>query len=353
MRPTTAWAISPATNFAKAKVWPSILRRTCSCSFAATAHAVNFVDASSTHFVPALLLSAFAVLLALPNRSGTTQVQPASYLGFDLNEYPGDDGLPVLRKTFSFTGYWLSPPPGEKRTNWLGKRQLLQSQGFGFMVLFNGRESRNLKSAAEAKQKGIADGEHAGKARPTGRLSARFYYFSGHRRGRPFKSGVSRLCQRLDRHAVSIPFPQWNVLFRHACERWRRQNHHHRQRPTRPPRRPTAGVLDLQRRLPPFARLRFPSNSSRRGSGWDGRGGCLAIRAEPAPQTVHSAVRRNLCARRELLRTRRCRTQMVSRRQRSELRKSFRAEGVAGAGFCSPRRPRKNSIRAVPARHPH
>ncbi len=111
----------------------------------------------------ALLLSAFAVLLALPNRSSTTQVQAASYLGFDLNEYPGDDGLPVLHKTFSFTGYWLSPPPGEKRTNWLGKRQLLQSQGFGFMVLFNGRESRNLKSSAAAKQKGIADGERAVK----------------------------------------------------------------------------------------------------------------------------------------------------------------------------------------------
>jgi Domain of unknown function (DUF1906) len=111
----------------------------------------------------ALLLSALAVLLVLPNRSGTTQAQPGSYLGFDLNEYPGDDGLPILRKTFSFTGYWLSPPPGEKRTNWLGKRQLLQSQGFGFLVLFNGRTSRNLKSSADAKSKGIADGENAVK----------------------------------------------------------------------------------------------------------------------------------------------------------------------------------------------
>lgn len=110
-----------------------------------------------------LLLTAFAVLLILPNRSSTTQVQPASYLGFDLNEYPGDDGLPALRNTFSFTGYWLSPPPGEKRTNWLGKRQLLQSQGFGFLVLFNGRESRNLRSSADARQKGIADGENAVK----------------------------------------------------------------------------------------------------------------------------------------------------------------------------------------------
>jgi len=37
-----------------------------------------------------------------------------SYLGFDRNIYPGDEALPILRKTFSFTSYWLSPPPGEK-----------------------------------------------------------------------------------------------------------------------------------------------------------------------------------------------------------------------------------------------
>jgi hypothetical protein len=65
----------------------------------------------------ALLLSAFAVLLALPSKSHTDQVRSSAYLGFDLNEYPGDDALPALRKTFAFTSYWLSPPPGEKRTS--------------------------------------------------------------------------------------------------------------------------------------------------------------------------------------------------------------------------------------------
>src|SRR5262245_6007286 len=39
-----------------------------------------------------------------------------SYLGFDRNIYPGDDALPILRKTFAFSSYWLSPPPGEKQT---------------------------------------------------------------------------------------------------------------------------------------------------------------------------------------------------------------------------------------------
>jgi len=93
------------------------------------------------------------------------QNQPAakSYLGFDLNQYPGDDALPVLRKTFSFASYWLGPPPGEKRSTWSGKRSLLQSQGFGFVVLFIGRESRNLKSARDARQKGVLDGENTAK----------------------------------------------------------------------------------------------------------------------------------------------------------------------------------------------
>ena len=109
---------------------------------------------------PALLLSIFAVLLALPARSKMDPVPP-SYLGFDLNDYPGDDALPTLRKTFAFTGYWLGPPPGEKHTTWIGKRSLLQAQGFGFVVLYNGRLTKNLKSNPDAKQKGASDAENA------------------------------------------------------------------------------------------------------------------------------------------------------------------------------------------------
>lgn len=110
-----------------------------------------------------LLLLAFAVLLAMTSPSNTSQAQSATYLGFDLNDYPGDDALPVLRKTFSFTSYWLGPPPTEKHTSWLGKRALLQSHGFGFVVLYNGRLTKNLKSESDAKQKGTADAEIAAK----------------------------------------------------------------------------------------------------------------------------------------------------------------------------------------------
>jgi hypothetical protein len=92
----------------------------------------------------------------------TTGQNPSpTYLGFDRNVYPGDDALPVLRKTFTFASYWLSLPPGEKINTWRGKRELLHSQGFGFAVLYRGRESRELKTETRAKEKGALDARNA------------------------------------------------------------------------------------------------------------------------------------------------------------------------------------------------
>jgi hypothetical protein len=87
-----------------------------------------------------------------------------AYLGFDLNTYPGDAALPILRKTFSFAGYWLSPPPGAKRNTWVGKRQFLLSQKFGFLLLYRGPQSSELKSSPRAITKGAADGANAAAA---------------------------------------------------------------------------------------------------------------------------------------------------------------------------------------------
>jgi phenylpyruvate tautomerase PptA (4-oxalocrotonate tautomerase family) len=114
-------------------------------------------------FSLAAVLSLCALLLSVV-AAGPQAVNTRFYLGFDRNDYPGDDALPVLRKTFSFTGYWIGPPPGEKRSTWLGKRALLQSQGFGFVVLWNGRASRNLKSASDAHRKGKSDVQNAAKS---------------------------------------------------------------------------------------------------------------------------------------------------------------------------------------------
>jgi hypothetical protein len=82
-----------------------------------------------------------------------------SYLGFDRNEYPGDDHLQELHKTFSYAGYWLNNPPGETTNSWRGKRATIESAGFGFLVLFNGRFYRELKT--HATELGKADARAA------------------------------------------------------------------------------------------------------------------------------------------------------------------------------------------------
>jgi hypothetical protein len=83
-----------------------------------------------------------------------------SYLGFDRNDYPGDAALPALRKSFSYASYWLNNPPGEQQNSWTGKRALLKQNGFGFLVLFNGRLYAELKGA-DAVALGAADGKAA------------------------------------------------------------------------------------------------------------------------------------------------------------------------------------------------
>jgi len=66
----------------------------------------------------------------------------------------------VLRKSFHYTSYWLNSPPDAKRNSWTGKRALLKEDGFGFLVLFNGRNYRELKGT-DAAATGTADGKAA------------------------------------------------------------------------------------------------------------------------------------------------------------------------------------------------
>ena len=83
------------------------------------------------------------------------------YLGFDRNDYPGDESLKTLRQTFSFAGYWLNHPPGENSNSWAGKRGQVKSAGFGFLVLFNGRLYADLKNVKRATTLGKSDGQNA------------------------------------------------------------------------------------------------------------------------------------------------------------------------------------------------
>ena len=79
-----------------------------------------------------------------PTQTGNTASTNSSFkeissIGFDSNEYPGDDALAALRQHFAFAGYWLNPPPGSHQNAWQGRREALLRNGFGFLILFNGR----------------------------------------------------------------------------------------------------------------------------------------------------------------------------------------------------------------------
>jgi len=106
-----------------------------------------------------LLLILVATLAASAQADGRI-----TYLGFDANNYPGDASLKALHQTFAYTGYWLSPPPGEKANSWLGHRAAVESAGFGFLVLFNGRLYAELKTVANATRMGQSDARAAAAA---------------------------------------------------------------------------------------------------------------------------------------------------------------------------------------------
>src|ERR1035438_6637658 len=109
---------------------------------------------------------AFAIELRMP-RNCVAGAARIGYIGFDRNDYPGDSNLKSLRQTFSYSGYWLNNPPGAKTNSWTGKRNILQSAGFGFLVLFNGRTYAEIKASGDATRLGASDAAAAVKAAHT------------------------------------------------------------------------------------------------------------------------------------------------------------------------------------------
>ena len=77
------------------------------------------------------------------------EASPVAYAGFDSNLYPGDAALPELRKHFAFVGYWLTNPPGTNQNTWVGKRAVLLHQGFGFVIVANGRLDAQIRRAGK------------------------------------------------------------------------------------------------------------------------------------------------------------------------------------------------------------
>jgi len=93
------------------------------------------------------LVLTFLLLAGFP----TASINAQQYLGFDRNDYPGDAALPELRRHFDFTGYWITPPPGGHHNSWSGKRSIVAAQGFGFLVLANGRLEAEILAQAKSK----------------------------------------------------------------------------------------------------------------------------------------------------------------------------------------------------------
>jgi hypothetical protein len=104
--------------------------------------------------------AAIILTFLLLGRSVETHAQ-TSYLGFDRNDYPGDATLKTLHQTFSYAGYWLNRPPGAHANTWAGHRPAVESAGFGFLVLFNGRPYAQLRTVANATRLGRSDARAA------------------------------------------------------------------------------------------------------------------------------------------------------------------------------------------------
>jgi hypothetical protein len=109
-----------------------------------------------------LVLTLFFPILTELRGQKTQQADAAgAYWGFDRNEYPGDEAMAMLRKQFTFVGFWLSPPPGGKTNSWTGKREKLAAQRYGFVLLYAGRPGSSRKSAQAGSAAGEADAKKA------------------------------------------------------------------------------------------------------------------------------------------------------------------------------------------------
>jgi hypothetical protein len=106
-----------------------------------------------------------------------TAAVAGGYRGFDRNDYPGDDTMATLRNSFAFTGYWLTNPPGENANSWRGKRALLRQQGWGFLVLADGRLDDEI---LKAQKSGAAPAELARKDAAIAIAAARSEGFPAH-----------------------------------------------------------------------------------------------------------------------------------------------------------------------------
>jgi len=140
-----------------------------------------------------------------------------TYLGIDRNDYPGDAAMKSLHKTFAFTGYWLNKPPGANLNSWIGHRAQLEAAGYGFLLLFNGREYAALKASGDAAGVGKRDAAAAVNAAKSEGFPPRSIIFLDQEQGgrmlpeqrayiHAFVDGVNASGYRAGIYCSGIPF---------------------------------------------------------------------------------------------------------------------------------------------------
>jgi hypothetical protein len=111
------------------------------CSRGGSVNAADVIHPATSSPSPAIATAA---------TTPSTGAVAGGFRGFDRNDYPGDATMASLHNTFAFTGYWLTNPPGENANTWQGKRALLHQQGWGFLVLADGRLDDEILKAQKS-----------------------------------------------------------------------------------------------------------------------------------------------------------------------------------------------------------
>jgi hypothetical protein len=125
----------------------------------------------------ALLATTACAQQKSPASANTTPTTTQDPIGFDSNDYPGDAALPTLRHHFAFAGYWLTNAPGAHHNEWLGKRDALLRNGFGFLVLANGKTDAEI---SRAKRTGTTPAALGGKDAAAAVAAAQREHFPTH-----------------------------------------------------------------------------------------------------------------------------------------------------------------------------
>lgn len=94
-----------------------------------------------------LLALAFALVFTVMSSgiclSASAATASGCYPGFDISGYPGDTAMSNFWHStpFYWTGFYLGPAPYHSDTSWMSKKSYLDSLGYGYAVIYVGRQS--------------------------------------------------------------------------------------------------------------------------------------------------------------------------------------------------------------------